>query len=400
LRFRAQAAPIRLLHRWFAGDWHNVGLITGSRWRLLVLDVDGEEGLRSVPGLPNQPTPRVRTHLGYQAWFRHDGPPVPTRLKALPGVDLLADGWQVLAPPSRHPAGSVYAFADGLAFPDLDLAGVPAWVLELLHSPPPPDRLQAAARGESIAAGEGLARNFIYLAHPVQGGVNPEFPVWGIAQRGSWTSDEIQELYRKPEVALRCAAVLEQLAGRSLRLTHIGEPFCCILPDHTDRHPSASLWWDHERTGATGALVYRDWHQQPVAWGRESRRWAGWLTLPEVRASLAYGETCWLRDAEMWVWQMRLLVEAEVVLPTLVKARPLPPSVRPAYHRVYEGFQRLLGCKWLLKPGEPTAFAWQFAAAWCGVSMPHVGAAMGWLLQRGYLRQVGQYKRMALFQLG
>jgi hypothetical protein len=106
-RFRAQAAPVRLLRRWFAGDRHNVGLITGSRWRLLVLDVDGEEGLRSVRGLPNPPTPRVRTHRGYQAWFRHDGPPVPTRLKALPGVDLLAEAWQVLAPPSRHPAGSV-----------------------------------------------------------------------------------------------------------------------------------------------------------------------------------------------------------------------------------------------------------------------------------------------------
>jgi hypothetical protein len=218
--------------------------------------------------------------------------------------------------------------------------------------------------------------------------------------RVTWTADEIGELYRKPEVALRCAAVLQQLVGRSLRLDRIGHPFRCLLPDHPDRHPSASLWWDHERIGATGALVYRDWHQQPVARGREKGRWAGWLTLPEVRASLAYGETCWLQDAEMWVWQMRLLVEASIVPPALVRARPLPPAVRPAYHRVYEGFQRLLGCKWLLKPGEPTAFAWRFAAAWCGVAMPHVGAAMRWLLEQGYLRQVGQYKRMALFQLG
>jgi hypothetical protein len=124
--------------------------------------------------------------------------------------------------------------------------------------------------------------------------------------------------------------------------------------------------------------------------------------LPEVQASLAYGETCWLQDAEMWVWQMRLLVEANVVPPALVRARPLAPSVRRAYRQVYAGFQHLLACKWLLKPGKPTAFAWRFAAAWCGVSTPLVGEARRWLLQQGYLRQVGTQKSrkgypMALF---
>jgi hypothetical protein len=33
------------------------------------------------------------------------------------------------------------------------------------------------------------------------------------------------------------------------------------------------------------------------------------------------------------------------------------------------------------------------------VSMPHVGTAMGWLLQQGCLRQVGQYKQV-LYDIG
>jgi hypothetical protein len=97
---------------------------------------------------------------------------------------------------------------------------------------------------------------------------------------------------------------------------------------------------------------------------------------------------------------MLLLVEAGVVPPAPVQARPLPPGVRPVVRKVYEGFQRLLACKGLLKPGEPTVFTWRFAAAWCGVAMPYVGEAMTWLLKHGYIRQRGLYRRMALFQLG
>jgi len=220
----------------------------------------------------------------------------------------------------------------------------------------------------------------------------------------TWTPAEIGELYRKPEVALRCAAVLERLVGRSLHLGRIGRGFRCILPGHTDsdRAPSAAFSWDVTSTPhhkATGALVYRDFHREPVE--GDSRHHDSdpftWLTLPEVRASLAYGQARWLKDGETWVWQMRLLIEAGIVPPVPVKARPLPPGVRLTVYRLYEGFRLLLGCKWLLKPGESTTFAWRFAAAWCGLGERHIGEAMTWLLQRGCLRKVGAHKRAALF---
>jgi hypothetical protein len=382
--YRARAAHTRRIRQWFVDDDHNVGVITGSTWHLLVLDVDGDEGAHSMRGLPNPPTPRVLTHRGYHAWFHYDGLPRATRIKALPGIDILIDNWQVLAPPSVHPNGTAYAWQEMLALTDLSLAPTPAWILDLVQT-------TAAAKPQDQ---EG--QDILYTSSLLPGN-SQGFP-WvatDVSVRVMWTAGEILELYHKPEVALRCAAVLEHLIGRSFRLDCIGHPFRCILPGHTDRKPSASLWWDQH-----GGLVYRDWHRKPVRRDREHAGPADWLTLPELRASLAYGEARWLGKAETWTWQMLLLLEAGVVPPAPVQARPLPPGVRPAVRKVYEGFQHLLACKWLLKPGEPTAFTWRFAAAWCGLSNPDfAGQALQALMKGGYIRQVGMYKRTALFQL-
>jgi hypothetical protein len=228
------------------------------------------------------------------------------------------------------------------------------------------------------------------------GRVPPSSPSPLPLARETWTAGELLELCRKPQVALACVAVLERLTGQSLRRDRIGAPFRCILPGHTDRRPSASLWWDR-----FDMLKYRDWHGEAVQRDREHAGPGPWLTLPEVRASLAYGQARWLQKAETWTWQMRLLVEADVVAPAPVAARLLPRDVRPAVRKVYDGFCLLLACKGLIKPGELTAFAYRFGAAWCGVRKPdHVGEAMTWLLQHGYIRRAGQYRRVALFQLG
>jgi hypothetical protein len=429
--YRKAPASVPRLRQWFITEGHNVGVVTGSRWRLLVLDVDGAAGRQSVHGLASPPTPRVLTQRGYHAWLRYDGPPRQTRLQALPGVDILVDGWQVLAPPSVHPDGGIYAWQELLSLADVALAPTPAWILDLLHTTQPTDAPAATPatperrRGQDQRQMKRVSKVYVYsLLTP--GGNSYAFPAAGAGvgpggdgggrgggddagrdelgrappsspplARETWTAGELLELCRKPPVALACAAVLERLAGQSLRLDRIGALFRCILPGHTDRRPSASLWWDR-----SSVLVYRDWHSEGVQRDREHAGPGTWLTLPEVRASLAYGQARWLQQAETWTWQMRLLIEAEIVTPAPVAARPLPRDVRPAVHRVYDGFGRLLGCKGLVKPGEPTAFAWRFAAAWCGISMPHVGKALKWLLQHGYIRQVGQHRRTALFQLG
>ena len=107
-----------------------------------------------------------------------------------------------------------------------------------------------------------------------------------------------------------------------------------------------------------------------------------------------------LRGPSVATWQLRLLAEAGILAPYSAPVRPLPSDVRPAVRTVYEGFLFLLACKWWHTPEAPTPFSWRFAAAWCGVGERHVGEAMQWLLAQGYLRQVGQYRQMALFLPG
>jgi hypothetical protein len=188
--------------------------------------------------------------------------------------------------------------------------------------------------------------------------------------------EEISHLFHDPGVALACAKTV------GLPTAKIGRAFHCIL--HDDRHPSASLYWDPK----TGALKYRDWHQQSGA---------EWYTLADVFASRVAGRVLRLKGPSMASWFLRLLVEAGLYQPVAVPVRRLPPTVRPAVRKVYEGLLLLLGCKWLRTLGAPTAFSWRFAADWGGISERHAGESIQWLLKEGFIRQVETYKHMALF---
>jgi hypothetical protein len=188
----------------------------------------------------------------------------------------------------------------------------------------------------------------------------------------------LRMLFQRPDVALRCARALGVPAAR------VGQGFLCVLPDHQETQPSASLHWDPK----TEALMYRDWHV---------RSGFDWYTLPDVRASLACGHGVRLRGPSVATWQLRLLVEARILEPYPVSTRPLPWDARPAVRTVYAGFRFLLACKWWHTPDAPTPFSWRFAAAWCGLGERHVGDAMQWFLAQGFLRQVGRHRNLALF---
>jgi hypothetical protein len=114
-------------------------------------------------------------------------------------------------------------------------------------------------------------------------------------------------------------------------------------------------------------------------------------------ASLAFGHALRLRGPSVATWQLRLLVEAGLLEPYPVPARPLPLAALPAVRHVYEGFLLLLACKWWHTPEAPSPFSWCFAAAWCGLGERQVVEAMQWLLAQGLLRQVGRHRNMALF---
>jgi hypothetical protein len=396
-----------------AGPVSGITLADGRRAGLEVLDVDDADvharfvalltarGVRFLlEDLPCEETPRGGRHYGYGCveWAasttlarRCVGAMPDGRAQIITLIESRGQGGQCVVaptPPGIHPTyperGYTLVQGDRTRLPLITPAarrvlwacaraldeGPPRDADDL---PPAPARLPARRRGVRIFS---PTPTIPYRGKPVKHiYALTRLPFVEKLVRGE---EGLRLLFQRSDFALACAAVLEVPTDR------VGHGFLCVLPGHDEAHPSASLHWDPK----TGALQYRDWH---VRSGIE------WYTLPDVRASLAYGRAVRLCGPSVATWQLRLLVEAHILAPYPVSACPLPAAVRPAIRMVYEGFLLLLGCKWWHTPQAPTPFSWRFAAAWCGLGERHVGEGMRWLLAHGFIRQVGRHDKMALF---
>jgi putative DNA primase/helicase len=81
----------------------NIGLATGKRSKLIVLDVDEEAGVRSIEQAENH-IPETYTVVtqrgGLHLYFEAPDFEVRSRIRFMPGLDLRGDGGYVVAPPS------------------------------------------------------------------------------------------------------------------------------------------------------------------------------------------------------------------------------------------------------------------------------------------------------------
>jgi hypothetical protein len=183
-QYQERRATASELSAWFGnGKAHNLAIVTGAVSGVLVLDVDGSEGLASIADKSLPPTPCVKTAKGYHYYYRHPGFPVRNFARRLPGLDLRGDGGYVLAPGSVHPSGALYEWALPL---DTGMADVPAWLLALLERPqaPAPDTKSGWLARTLRGVGEGQRNDAaIKLA--------------GRYRRAGWDTEAILE-------ALRC----------------------------------------------------------------------------------------------------------------------------------------------------------------------------------------------------
>jgi hypothetical protein len=383
LPYRRKAPSTAQLRDMFSDPERNVGLITGAGG-LVVLDIDGKEGRQSLQRCGEIPlTPMVQTSEAdhFHAYFRSEQD-IPTRIKVLPGLDLIGTDWQVLAPSSVHPDGPVYRWQSARALADLELAKPPRWLLELaalpheLTEPPTRDEVHAHFRASNqksrlLALGSGR------LLAPSS-----------LDAYGGWP-----QILENVDINLACARYLGLLSAE------VGKRFVCILPGHSDARPSARLYWNTKESNpqASMTLKYCDNHYESGEF---------WYSLADVFASRSYGEVRRLKGPETTAWQLRLLIAAGVLLPYLVRARSLPDYAPHYVRQVYDGFLDLLRAKWLHTPFEPSPFTWTFAAAWCGMrSTGYVVNGIKWLLKEGYLRHVGFHRpehgrKMMLFLPG
>ncbi len=120
------------IERWWA-RWPsaNVALLTGAQSRVVVLDVDGDDGAESLRDLEREQgalpstTSVVTPRGGQHYYFKHSGCEVRNSAGLLgTGLDIRAEGGYVLAPPSAGANGRRYE-----ADERVPIVPMPAWLL-------------------------------------------------------------------------------------------------------------------------------------------------------------------------------------------------------------------------------------------------------------------------------
>lgn len=113
----------------------NVGIVTGAVSNLLILDVDGLEGINSMKDLDLPDAPTVVTARGLHYYFKfpqalHNAS--TTRAGLFPGIDTRGRGGFIVAPPSIHETGHQYYWSRPL---DGELPDAPSWLIQRLSPP-------------------------------------------------------------------------------------------------------------------------------------------------------------------------------------------------------------------------------------------------------------------------
>jgi hypothetical protein len=127
------------------------------------LDEDPRNGGdTSLAAFSFPPGPTVRTGAGGRHfYFSHSGEPIPKISGILPGVDVQGEGAYVVAPPSVHPNGTVYAWEPGHELGTLPLPAIPFWLRRLVRDhqrSQSPDRRCGAGVHEPIEVSAILNR--------------------------------------------------------------------------------------------------------------------------------------------------------------------------------------------------------------------------------------------------
>jgi len=119
----------------------NVAIRTGLQSGLVVLDIDAKnKGFSSLSQIekikgPLPKTPTVRSGGGgIHLYFKHPGFELRGRREMRPGIDVMADGGKIVAPPSRHKSGNRYLWEEGLSPEVVSLAPLPRWLLTMIQT--------------------------------------------------------------------------------------------------------------------------------------------------------------------------------------------------------------------------------------------------------------------------
>lgn len=117
----------------------NVGIATGGESGFDVLDVDGEEGATTLMALEREhgllpSTPESLTGGGGRHVMLAHAPGLRNAVRFAPGLDVRTDGGYIVAPPSVHASGRVYAWEVTGGPEDVSFAPWPEWLAKLVRT--------------------------------------------------------------------------------------------------------------------------------------------------------------------------------------------------------------------------------------------------------------------------
>jgi len=154
----ASTAPDTIQSWWRMWPQANVGIVTGERSNLAVLDVDDAHGGRETlmaliaeHGIDVATVTAITGSGGLHLYYRLPAEGIRNSAGALgPGLDVRGNGGYVVAPPSLHASGGVYAWGQDNPR-SADLLPFPAKLLPLLR----PRRLADEPMSEAEPIREG-----------------------------------------------------------------------------------------------------------------------------------------------------------------------------------------------------------------------------------------------------
>jgi len=252
----------------------NIGMAAGPESGVLVLDQDGEEGQQSLAGLEKPPTPTQRTGGGGLQWFyawdeRLNGLPT-TKVGLLPGVDTRGTGGFTILPPSLHPSGKRYAWADSLNPRDVPLAPPPTWLIQKLTDRPAPSvRVEA---GAPIPEGQ---RNSTLAS------------IAGAMRRRGLTAEEIEAALLV--VNRRCVPPLDER-----EVSRIARSVARYAPAEVPRALRLDESEQDERLEIMDFRQAQQQYERYIEMLAEAKVTLGLPVLDEAMRGLAPGETLWI----------------------------------------------------------------------------------------------------------
>lgn len=190
---------------WSACPDANIGLATGDG--LAVVDVDNPDGLYELEAkhgdLPDT-LGAVTGSGGAHLFFRYDGDELRSKNGFGRGVDLKADGGYVIAPPSVHPSGGVYAWDTADDLPSEVITPLPAWIRAHRQVSPKPQSTAAAGQADLTRVVEALKHipsddretwlKVGMAIHHETGGNEEGFSLWRLWSMGSEKFDEKDQI--------------------------------------------------------------------------------------------------------------------------------------------------------------------------------------------------------------